>query len=299
MSFSNGNYYFTADTRTYYLAHSGCTYADLFQNVVLPAFQEWDSNCEYVLNGSYPAIKLPWHDGTVGDTVFPMFWITSNATQAVGTGTASFKFGLYGNQTDLQGNLTYYRRISGGSSSGTASWNLSNAKMLFRVFAEDGAYHFGLYPTSYEDAKINTPYHITELITPSGDFENCAISGGNKVGSSSLTTALNYRLQSESDVKTYTIYPNAVAVGRENVGQVVPIDIGNLRHQGWYVYTQQNTSMKGAWDNDLDLLVSSNYIDKVWYENAFTIDGQSFDVMILGTTTSSGDYGISLCRKHE
>lgn len=284
------------DTPTYVTEHSGCTYGDIFENCILPAFKQWNNKCEYTTFNTYPAIKLPWVDDSVGETVFPMFWISIAATTVASSGNRTFYFGV-GGQYGVN-NINCYKS-QGQAGAGQSNWNIFTTKGTVRVQDESGAYHLGFFPAP--DCQTNAPWHVTKLKKSDGTYENCMISaGGGNSSISSVGNSHSYNIQRESDGGSLLkVYPNTTTVLRSNVGQVVPIDLGDAKHEEWFTYFMGNTTMKGTWDNTIDILVDPTYSGKLWYPNAFTIGGQSFDAFILGCTFSASNYGVNICRKHK
>ena len=297
MSLVNGNYQFNIDARIYCEEHPDCTYGDVFQDVVLPAFQNWYPECEYITvdNNKYPAIKLPWSDGTIGENIFATFHYYKSVSEVVGTGSSSFYFGINGQGTTMGLNCCRNTDSFGGGG-GATSWAIKNVVLIVRIYVENGAIHLGAYPTN-NNANINTFIHLTKIRDTNNNYQNCMIYGTGTGNVSSPSNGMRYSILYE-DHNTDIIYPNSMTRLRAGVGQVIPIDIGDWKHEDWFVYWMGNTSMKGEWDNKTDLLIDPLYAEKVWYLDAFTIGGQSYDAFILGTTNSSSSYGVNICRKH-
>lgn len=287
------------DTPTYLAQNTSATWEDLVKECLKPAFQAEISNlCYYVdipysSSVTYPALAIPWHDGVVDGGL--LIYFDKNKTSTVGTSTGYPHLGVGLNELKAytvrqdKGSSTY----SGGAIS---AYRLDQYKFTFRVVYFDDFQAIGIKENCPIASKvINCPCFITSFNK-----------GGNKVYGGFCTqytnSALNLYIYENGTASDYSFTPQQTRVARSGAGLATPINDGVISNDYFYIISGNYISCRGAWSNvdeAILLLKDDTYKHNLFYKNALTINGQSFDAWLLSNNTinNSNPFPI-VCRKH-
>lgn len=314
MSLTNGNYFIEIDIAAYITANSGCSLGDIVENCILPKLQEFCPECEYVEMAysstvTYPCIRLPWSDGTVDETSL-MFAITKNKDI---TTYSNITWGIIGpSVTSMVKHEAYVMFLKNGTAvslamGGTTISNLALSLGYFRFIVEDDTIHMGAHidpagsQVSVKSVNLSAPLFITKMLDKSTQTEvNATLYAHMNVTSGQFYPLYNLAILKDSTYSQESYFVHGPKTDDfNNVGVVEPVDIGKYKSDTLYAYSKRWRSLNGVWDK-WSVSIEG---DSLWYENAFTIDGQAFDVWKLSeaqtnTNTGSTYCGASICRKH-
>lgn len=287
------------DTPTYLAEHTGATWEDLVKECLKPAFQAEISNlCYYVdlpfsSSVTYPALAIPWHDGVVDGGL--LIYFDKNKTSTVGTSTGYPHLGIGLNEL-----RTYIvsQDKSGSAYGGGAisAYRLDQYKFTFRVVYYDDFQAIGIRDNSPIDSKvISCPYFITKF--NKGESE---VYGG--FYTQATNSALGLYIYENGTASDYSFIPQQTRVARSGAGLATPINDGVISSDYFYIISGNYISCRGAWSSSDEarlLLKDDTYKHNLFYKNALTINGQSFDAWLLSnnTTSNSNPFPI-VCRKH-
>ena len=299
MSETYNNIEFEVDTPTWLASNTTATYEDLVRDCILPRFKSEVSNlCEYIdiaysSTLTYPAIALPWHDGVVDGTL--TIYIPTNKTTTVGTTQAYPHLGVATNE--LRSYMVAQNRNNtsyGGGSQNT--YRMDTYNFAVRMITCSDFLAIGIKSgVDLASAEISAPYILTSF-----EKNNETIRGGMVAGYMSSPTLGSVGIYLANGETSY-FYPQQIGGDKSGVAIASPIDLGDLKSDYFYVVPSLYTSCNGEWNNSNQryLLQRAEYNDNLWYKNAFTINGQSFDVWIItNLNTSSSNRYAMICRKH-
>lgn len=301
MSETTTNLTFEVNTVEYLAINTGATWEDLVKDCVLPKFKTELSNlCRYVdiaysSSVTYPAIAIPWLDGTVDGGL--LIYFGKNKTLAVGANQDYPHLAIGANIKELK-IYTVAQDINSDNYSGTiiSNYKPSEYNFVFRTIFYEDFMQIGVKEISPSaERKISCPYIITSF-----DKGGTSVNGGfvtNSQGEARLTL---YTYENGQGIDRPFILQQA-GVSTNAVALACKIDDGLIKNDYFYLVSGYYMSCRGAWcDNTTrHLLVQEDYEKNLFYKNAFTINGQSLDALIL-TSPSIKDntpYPI-VCRKH-
>lgn len=313
MSLTNGNYFIEIDIAAYITANSECSLGDIVENCILPKLQEFCPECEYVempysSSVSYPCIRLPWADGTVDETSL-MFVLKKDKDTTTYTSVAWNITGpSVSNMVVLQPYVMFSKDQSTSSSyMGMTTNNLATSKAYFRFIVEDDTIHMGTYidpvgaQTYVETVNLSAPLFITKMIDKSTQTEvNATLYAHMNAASNAMFPLYVLGILNDTSYSQREYFVHGPKTDDfDNVGMVEAIDVGKYKSDTLYAYSKRWRSLNGVWDK-WSVSIEG---DTLWYDNAFTIEGQAFDVWKLSesqTNTSTGNTycGASICRKH-
>ena len=290
---------FEVDTPTWLASHTTATYEDLVKECILPRFKSEVSNlCRYVdiaysENLTYPAIALPWHDGVVDDTL--TIYIPTNKTTVVGSTQTYPHLGVATNE--LKSYMVAQSRNSTTYGGGLeTTYRMDTYNFAVRMISCNDFLAIGIkHSVNLASVEINAPYILTSF-----EKNNETIRGGivtDYVSNPTLSRVTIYL----SNGDTSYFYPQQTGGDKSGVAIASPIDLGNLKSDYFYIVPSLYTSCNGEWNNSNQryLLQRAEYNNDLWYKNAFTINGQSFDVWIItNNNTSTNNRYAMICRKH-
>lgn len=303
MSFISHSDFFFIDTPAYISANGGTstvTAGDIFENCVLPVMkQKLSEECFYfekVINSStkYPCIAIPKKDGTCGKDLY--LYLALNAGTAIGTNLQRLAIHSGGSGT---GYGAYQYNVSTGGSSGGSTMNetqhLNQLGIVIRYIVENEFVAYGLLTAS--NAGFATIYVTANLfVTEVKDANNNTVPYVMYMGSGNSFNGDLLIGGSPVDRNMNIQAPTTAVSGCALINKV---EMGDYSNDKLYVVSSYYLSIRGAWciasSGYENLLKQSEYQDTLWYENAFTVDEQSFDAWI--GSNSSNNYPI-LCRKH-
>ena len=287
------------DTPTYLAENPNATWEDLVKDCLKPAFQAEISNlCYYVdipfsSSVTYPALAIPWHDGVVDGGL--VIYFNKDKTSTIGTSTGYPHLGIGLNEL----NAYTVRQDKSGTTYGggnITAYRLDQYKFTFRVVYFDDFQAIGIKDKAPIDSTvINCPYFITSFNK-----------GGNTVYGGFVTqltnSSLNLYIYENGTASDYSFMPQQTKVARSGAGLATPINDGVISNDYFYIISGNYISCRGAWSNADEarlLLRDDTYKHNLFYKNALTINGQSFDVWLLSnnTTSTSNPFPI-VCRKH-
>lgn len=301
MSETTTNLTFEVNTVEYLAVNTGATWEDLVKNCVLPKFKTELSNlCRYVdiahsSSVTYPAIAIPWFDGTVDGGL--LIYFGKNKTLAVGTSQDYPHLAIGANIKELK-IYTVAQDINSDNYSGTiiANYKPSEYNFVFRTIFYEDFMQIGIKEISPSaKSKISCPYIITSF-----DKGGTSVNGGFVTNSQAVARLTLYTYENGQGIDRPFILQQA-GVSTNAVALACKIDDGLIKNDYFYLVSGYYMSCLGAWcDNTTRrLLVQEDYEKNLFYKNAFTINGQSLDALIL-TSPSINDntpYPI-VCRKH-
>lgn len=287
------------DTPTYLAQNTSATWEDLVKECLKPAFQAEISNlCYYVdipfsSSVTYPALAIPWHDGVVDGGL--LIYFDKNKTSTVGTSTGYPHLGIGLNGLNTYG-VRQDKDNSGYGGGNLTAYRLDQYKFTFRVVYYDDFQAIGIKDNApVATSVISCPYFITSFNK-----------GGNKVYGGFYTQATNSALSlyiyENGTASDYSFTPQQTRVARSGAGLATPINDGVISNDYFYIISGNYISCRGAWSNVDEarlLLKDDTYKHNLFYKNALTINGQSFDAWLLSnsTTNNSNPFPI-VCRKH-
>lgn len=305
MSFVNNVGYFYIDTPTYVSEHGGTgtvTFGDLFENCIVPAMKEYLSpDCFYftIANGStlYPCVSIPYKDGTCDESFY--FIVRQSINDTIGTTYKTCAVECGGNAV---GGFQYSYHINSSSSSGgnmNSTRKLAETGIAIRYICENEFVAYGMLFFSSSPIttwRITTPLIVTEM----SDGAPYIFSTG---GSTNYSRLNGYIVSGGAISRQF--YP--VSPGTKLTGCAIlnKLDFGDYSNSDLYITTTLYSSLVGTWctDNQRSLIISDDYKYSLWYENAFTINNQSFDVWIGSGNTYSSSSSVDkyalICRKHK
>lgn len=270
------------DFGTYITDNPTNTVKQLVEDVLLPQVQTVFPNAYYYSfqfgtdgNTKHAFISIPWADGTIDDRLF--IGIRANETSTIPTGYTNFGL-FYGvpsttNEGGVITNGNSYLRYEGA----------------LRFLEYEGGYAVGWNSYSNRNA-IACPALVTQAKDNSGNMYNCVLTSGSSGFSHHIQPYINVG-GNMVDRRYGGVYPSS---NLDGVGVLTPVDTGDYKIEGLYTYDFYYRSLKGVWETDRSLLNDEAYRTNMWYENAFTIDGQTFDAWLFFDQGS----GVGLCRKH-
>lgn len=300
-------YFIKIDMAGYLTEHSTATYRELMQYICQEMQENFNEDCEYteVPSGSqnYPAIRIPWHDGST--TNMPILILSKDATAAAANSSSAFTIyfhtsGLGNSSYDL---CTWYGTKTGGND--RISTNPTTNKFVIGAVKESDMMHIGFYVegTSSTSATIHSVVMNT-IMTKMKDRKNntdkhalIAVDWYTDMNKNYVDIAIedegfywewqpsNFQTYNPSDSSTHT---------RSGVALITPIDIGTHYHETLHVYPRTCSSLRGEWDTDTSFYDTTP--EDAWYEEAFVVDGVAWDVKRYSSRGFS--YGFSICKKH-
>lgn len=303
MSFINNSGFFFIDTPTYISTNGGTstvTAGDIFENCVLPAMKrELSNECFYFekvinANTSYPCIAIPKKDGTCGEDLY--LYLALNVSTAIGTNYQ--RLAIYSGGSGTGYGAYQYSVATGGGTSGTTmneSRHLHEQGIAIRYIVEDEFVAYGLFTTSssnFANIFITANLFVTEVkdlndnVVPYVMYMDTSnrVNGNLLIGGTPSGRTMN--IQS----------PNTEVNGCALINK---LEMGDYSNDNLYVVSSYYASIRGMWSIESSgykgLLQQSEYQDTLWYENAFTVDGQSFDAWI---GSDSSNTNAILLRKH-
>lgn len=303
MSFKSNSGFFFIDTPTYISTNGGTstvTAGDIFENCVLPALQqELSEDCFYfekIINSStkYPCIAIPKKDGTCGEDLY--LYLVQNVSSAIGT--SYIRLAIYSDGSGTGYGAYQYNVLSGGGAGGATmneTRHLYELGLAIRYIVENEFVAYGLLSTSssnFANMHMTANLFVTEVknindnVVPYVMFmdDSNRVNGKLLIGGTPSNRTMN--IQS----------PNTEVNGCALINK---LEMGDYSNDNLYVVSSYYVATRGMWSIESSgykgLLQQSEYQDTLWYENAFTVDEQSFDAWI--GSNSSSNYAI-LLRKH-
>lgn len=300
-------YLVTIDVATFLTENPSATYQELMRDCICAGLQEdFNEDCEYTevpySNVNYPAIRIPWHDGNT--TNMPILVLRNDATATVTSSTKTIVF-----HTSELGNTTSDITVDcgayGAGSSSSLQISTSTGKLFVGAVREDDMMHIGFWPAS-SSANPNSVYMHT-IMTKMKDrrtdtYKHALIAS--KLDDVRDVYHDYVKIMVEGETAWTQWYPSTIsnndpstdAQRRSGIALISPIDIGTHYHETLHVYPRSCNSLYGEWDTNTSFYTTTP--EQQWYENAFVVDGISWDVKRYSANGSSGGYAFSFCKKH-
>ena len=302
MSFKYNSGFFYIDTPTYISNNGGAstvTAGDIFENCVLPSMKhQLSEDCYYFekiinSNTSYPCIAIPKKDGTCGEDLY--LYLVQNVSTALGKNYVRLAIYSGGSGT---GYSAYQYNVSSGGGAGGSTMNetqhLHEQGIEIRYIVENEFVAYGLLTTSsssFATIYVTANLFVTEVndlndnVVPYVMYmDSDKIVGNLLIGGTSIGRTMN--------IQSPTTEVNGSAL-------INKVEMGDYSNDDLFVVSSHYASIRGAWSIEStgykQLLQQSQYQNTLWYENAFTVDEQSFDAWI--GSNSGNNYAI-LLRKH-
>ena len=327
MSFTPGSVIeFTVDCKSNY--SSGMKWGEMMEQVFLPAFtNNLSANCRYTTTttGSYPAIVIPWIDDqpTTDSSTALCFTCGGGAANTnMSTSNTELKFCSlgYGNGTSplLRTNYDAKCLRNGQQYNGSRAGNWTNGVYRFKFVIQtsgDMSIGYTYYSNTTDTVDISPRFFVSKIKKKTDDsYCNC-VWMSNHLNTPHSTSGTGQGvsqlyIEDNNHINGMFMFPaitaeffgnNIGGYSRSNVGIVTAVDTGDYRHDSWYVYSMIHSSMVGEWNTNLSLITDNTYKINPWYPNAFTINNQSYDALILGNeyqTSYTNFFDCNLCRKH-
>ena len=302
MSFRHNSGFFYIDTPTYISNNGGTstvTCGDIFENCVLPAMKSsLSDNCYYFekiinANTSYPCIAIPKKDGTCGEDLY--LYLSQNASSPIGTSYVRLTIHSDGSGTGYsayQYSMTTTGYTSGATMNETR--HIYELGIVIRYIVENEFVAYGLLTTNssaFEIMHVTANLFVTEVKDSNDNvvpyvmyMDSDRFIGNLLIGGTPVGRTMN--IQS----------PTTEVTGCSLINK---IEMGDYSSDELFVVSSRYISTRGVWSIESSgykqLLPQIQYQDTLWYENAFTIDNQSFDAWI--GSNSVNNYAI-LLRKH-
>ncbi len=89
-----------------------------------------------IINGNriYPAVKIPWADGTIGTEIFALIIIEADRSTLISKISGTFKIGVSTRESYSAGDSGYYIYERGSSANNThGSFNFAGSRVLFMI----------------------------------------------------------------------------------------------------------------------------------------------------------------------
>lgn len=303
-SFKSNEIEFTVDVPTFVTENGGpssVTFEDIIKNCILPAFKENVSeDCYYFddvrSSSTYACIALPYfNDAPDGCFRLSTF---DNKTNTIGTSLRNFQFtvGVHGSgsSSPLGGLTTYTTSNSSSATCNTMETPLQYNKILkFKFIRYEECNLLACcmiyYSASSQPYYLGAPLLLTEMEKNDGTKINVAFTVNNN---DSIKLSL---IENGSD-DNFSFYINGIGASRSGYGVINKFDIGYCKSD-FYLVNGHYASFTGNWTNSTQVstyLKDSEKQFNHWYDNAFVVDGQSFDAYYGSFSSSS----VILCRKH-
>lgn len=312
----NSNHFLEFDTPTYLAENSSATYEDLMKYCVLPQVQTVFPTAEYMdkVSGSYtyPAIKIPWADGTLDG----MLYLIQETAKTTAVGTSNLKLSLSCDNTIESGGHTDMRSfmaiVATGSYSCTypSGIKASQYPTYMRILKHDNGYNIGFseMSSSYEFITCSVPYFITKFKKSDDTEVNGVISYPFQNGNSTAPAMINVNIVDNGAMKTERLYvagpysQSNNSYWKTGEGVVYPLTTGAYTHETFYLYSGAYTTLSdGNIDNSsttVNKLKDEAHQTDMWIPNAFTVGGQAFDAWLLSDVHTNALAGVGICRKH-
>jgi hypothetical protein len=301
-------YFFMIDVKAFLTENPSATYQELMRDCICAGLQaNFNEDCEYTeipySNVNYPAIRIPWHDGST--TNMPILVLRNDATAAVTSSSKTIVF-----HTSELGNSTYDITVECGSygagSGGSLQISTSVGKIFVGAVKENDMMHIGFYAGS-TSANPNSVYMHT-IMTKMKDRRTDTYKHALIASYLSDVRDVYYdyvKIMIEGEATWTYWYPSTISnhdpsssssLRMNGIALISPIDIGTHYHETLHVYPRSCGTLYGEWDTNTSFYASTP--EKPWYENAFVVDGVSWDVKRHSANGSSGGYAFSFCKKH-
>lgn len=305
MAYTQDYYFVTIDTATFFTENPTATYRELMRDCICAGLQaDFNSDCEYTeipySSIYYPAIKIPWHDGSTTD--MPILVLRNDATATVTSSSKNIVFHtaeLANTQYDI--NVEYGAYGLGAGSQLQIS--TSTGKFVVGAIKESDMMHIGFWAASASQNPTSVYMHtiMTKMKDRHTDTYKHALI------SSQLDDVryVNYdyvKIMIEGEHTWTEWYPSTLSnmsgdsSRRNNMALISPVDIGTHYHESLYVYPRTCNTLYGEWDTDTSFYATTP--QQAWYENAFVVGGDSWDVKRHSASGSSGGFAFSFCKKH-
>lgn len=304
-SFKSNEIEFTVDVPTFVIENGGTsvvTIEDIIKNCILPAFKENVSeDCYYFddvrsSSNTYACIALPYYNDAP-DGCFRLSTF-DNKTSTIGTSQRNFQFtvGVHGSgsSSPLGGLTTYVMSNSSAATCSGMETPLQYNKILkFKFIRYEECNLLACcmvnYSTSSQPYYLGAPYLLTEMEKNDGTKINA-------VFTINTTDAIRLSLIENGSDDNFNFYVSGVSASRSGYGVINKFDIGYCK-SNLYLANGHYASFTGNWTNAYQIAIYLKDNEKQfnhWYDNAFVIDGQSFDAYY----GSFNSYTVILCRKH-
>ena len=298
-------YFFAIDVATFLTENPSATYRELMRNCICAGLQEnFNTDCEYTevpySNVYYPAIRIPWHDGST--TNMPILILKNDATATITSSNKSIAF-----HTSELGSTQYDINVEYGSC-GIGTSNLissSTGKLCVGAVKEDDMMHIGFFSAS--SSQNPTSVYMHTIMTKMKDRRTDTYK--HALISSYLDDVRDVyhdyvKIMIEGETVWTKWYPSTISntdlnsggLRRTGMALISPVDIGIYYHETLYIYPRTCSTLFGEWDTNTSFYTSTP--EQPWYENAFVVDGVSWDVKRHSTNGSSGGFAFSFCKKH-
>ena len=312
----NSNHFLKFDTPTYLAENTSATYEDLMKYCILPQVQTVFPTAEYmdkaVGSYTYPAIKIPWSDGTLDGKLY----LIQRTAKTTTVGTSNLKLELSCDDTVATDGTVDMRSFMAGVTSGYYSTTYpsgikaSQYPTYMRVLKHDDGYNIGFieFGSSYEMIACSVPYFITKFKKSDDSEVNGIISYPFENGNSTAPAIINVNIVDGGVMKSEKLYlagpysQSNNSYWKSGVGVVYPLTTGAYTHETFYLYSGAYTTLSsGNIDNSsttVNKLADEAYQTNMWISNAFTIGGQAFDAWLLSSVHTTAIAGVGICRKH-
>lgn len=311
------NYILKFDTITYLTANPNATFGDVFQNVLLPKVQEVFPTARYeeMPTGSkvVPCILLPWADGTIDGNLFIWASWTTSASSVIGTSNLNVELGVINSveSTGFTDMRCFVAMVGETSRQATYPSGLkpTDYNTYMRVLKHDDGYNIGIAQWKNSDNFVtcSMPYFITRF-KKGDDLVNGVISYPFNNGNSTVPSIIDVGIAENGAMNSQRIYlQSPYAVSNNNYwkageGLVNKLSTGAYTHPTFYMFSGAYTSLSANTisnsNTNIDRLRNSEFEDNMWIDNAFTIDGESFDAWLLSDVHTNAIAGVGFCRKH-
>lgn len=303
MAYTQDYYFVTIDTATFFTENPTATYRELMRDCICAGLQaDFNSDCEYTeipySNTYYPAIKIPWHDGNTTD--MPILVLRNDATATVTSSSKNIVFHT-AEFADTGSDINVEYGAYNSSASGSIS--TSTAKVCVGAVKEDDMMHIGYCMAT---ASTNpTSVYMDTIMTKMKDRRTDTYKHALMASNLDDVRYVNYdyiKIMIEGESTWTYWYPstlhnmNGNTARRSNMALISPVDIGTHYHESLYVYPRTCNTLYGEWDTDTSFYATTP--QQAWYENAFVVGGDSWDVKRHSANGSSGGFAFSFCKKH-
>lgn len=303
MSFKSNSGFFFIDTPTYISSNGGTstvTAGDIFENCVLPAMKrELSNECFYfekIINSStkYPCIAIPKKDGTCGEDLY--LYLVQNVSTAIGT--SYVKLAIHSDGSGTGYGAYQYSVLTGGGTGGGSmneTRHLHELGIAIRYIVENEFVAYGLVSTSssnFANMFITANLFVTEVKDANDNVVPYVMY-------MDTSNKINGKLLIGGSPNDRTMNIQSPTTGVNGCALINKLEMGDYSNDNLYVVSSYYNSIRGMWNIESSgykrLLQQAEYQNTLWYENAFTVDGQSFDAWI--GSDSSNNMAI-LLRKH-
>lgn len=305
--YSQDYYFITIDVKTFLTENPSATYQELMRDCICAGLKaDFNEDCEYTevpySNVYYPAIRIPWHDGST--TNMPILVLRNDATAAITSSSKSIAF-----HTSELGNTQYDINVECGSygagSGGSLQISTSTGKLFVGAVRENDMMHIGFWPAS-ASANPNSVYMHT-IMTKMKDRRTDTYKHALIASYLSDVRDVYYdyvKIMIEGETEWTKWYPSTISntdpsslntQRRSGIALISPVDIGTHYHETLYVYPRTCSTLYGTWDTNTSFYATTP--EQPWYENAFVVDDVSWDVK-RHSSNNTGGYSFSFCKKH-